>query len=97
MSYIKENKGSALIPPTMYSLKSIILISLCLQNAGYTLLRKYTTKYEKVSAKEILFVSEIIKILFSIYMVLQDEEIKLPYKGEGENDQAESVRGFKSS
>lgn len=57
-----------------HSLKSIILISLCLQNAGYTLLRKYSTKYENVSSTEILFASELIKMVFSVYMVVKNPE-----------------------
>jgi UDP-sugar transporter A1/2/3 len=70
---IKEHK---VMFSNMYSLKNAILLSLCLQNAGYTLLRKYTTKYEKVSSKEILLLSEIIKIIFSVYMVLNDDNLK---------------------
>lgn len=78
---IKENqsKMSWNLSASMFSLKSIILISLCLQNAGYTLLRKYTTQYEKTSSKEILLVSELIKLGFSIFMVYQDHKI-LPSK-----------------
>jgi len=56
------------------STKTIILISLCLQNCFYTLLRKYSTKYENVSYKEILFLSELIKIIFSIYMIINDKD-----------------------
>jgi UDP-sugar transporter A1/2/3 len=72
MAYRKEHK----VMSQMYSLKNAILLSLCLQNAGYTLLRKYTTKYEKVSPKEILLLSEIIKIIFSVYMVLNEDNLK---------------------
>lgn len=88
MAYVKENKGSYFISTDMYSLKSIILISLCLQNAGYTLLRKYTTKYEDVSSKEILLVSEFVKMIFSIYMVLQEDAAKPDLESESSN------RGF---
>ena len=56
------------------STKTIVLISLCLQNCLYTLLRKYSTKYEDVSYKEILLLSEIIKIIFSMYMIINDKE-----------------------
>lgn len=56
------------------STKTIVLISLCLQNCLYTLLRKYSTKYEDVSYKEILLLSEIIKIIFSMYMIMNDKE-----------------------
>jgi solute carrier family 35 (UDP-sugar transporter), member A1/2/3 len=65
---IKEN--NTMFSKNAMSLKTIILVSLCLQNAGYTLLRKYSTSYEDVSSKEILFVSEVIKLLFSLYMIL---------------------------
>ena len=56
------------------STKAIILISLCLQNCLYTLLRKYSTKYEDVSYKEILLLSEVIKIIFSMYMIISDKD-----------------------
>lgn len=66
------------------SLKTGILIALCLQNAGYTLLRKYTTQNENVSAREILIVSEIIKIAFSVYMIFQNADSdKSDAQGEG--------------
>lgn len=58
--------------PPLFSIKSAVLVGLCLQNAGYTLLRKYTTQHENVSSKEILFVSEILKIIFSLYMIVYD-------------------------
>ena len=57
-----------------FSTKTIILISLCAQNCMYALLRKYSTKYENVSYKEILFISEVIKIIFAIYMILYGNE-----------------------
>eukprot|EP01039_Chlorochromonas_danica_P008101 gene8104-8936_t len=60
--------------PPLFSIKTAVLVSLCLQNAGYTLLRKYTTQHEHVSSKEILFVSEVLKILFSLYMITHDSE-----------------------
>ncbi len=66
-----------------FSIKTIVLISLCLQNAGYTLLRKYTTKYEDVSSKEILFVSEVMKFVISIYLISNDTESKSDAQGVG--------------
>ena len=57
-----------------FSIRTIILVALCLQNACYTLVRKYSTKYEDVSAKEILIVSEVIKIAFSVYMILHESD-----------------------
>lgn len=67
---VKEN--TSMSGANAISLKTGILVSLCLQNAGYTLLRKYSTKYENVSSKEILFISEIVKLLFSLYMVVNN-------------------------
>lgn len=75
MAYLKENTGNFFLSADMYSLKTIILICLCLQNASYTLLRKYTTKYENVSSKEILLISELVKMVFSVYMVLQEDAV----------------------
>lgn len=67
-----------------FSIRTIILVALCLQNACYTLVRKYSTKYEDVSSKEILFVSEIIKIVFSIYMIMNEKDTtKSDSQGEG--------------
>ena len=57
-----------------FSLKTTILVLLCLQNACYTLVRKWSTKYEDVSSKEILIVGEIIKMVFSIYMTLSEND-----------------------
>ena len=69
MQYMaKENNKS------MLSIRSIILISLCLQNAGYTVLRKLSTKTEEVSSKEILIVAEIIKIFIAIWFTVTDKE-----------------------
>lgn len=56
------------------SLRTVILVSICLQNAGYTLLRKYSTSHENVSSKEILFVGEVIKVLVAIWFTLSDTE-----------------------
>lgn len=67
-----------------YSIRTIILVALCLQNACYTLVRKYSTKYEDVSSKEILFVSELIKIVFSVYMIMNEtDSTKSDSQGEG--------------
>lgn len=59
---------------TMFSLKGIILVSLCLQNAGYTLLRKYSTQTENVSSKEILIIAEILKLIMATWYTLTDTE-----------------------
>lgn len=65
-----------------HSLKTAILILLCLQNACYTLVRKYSTANENVSSKEILLVGEIIKIAFSVYVLLTYHEVS-DSQGEG--------------
>jgi UDP-sugar transporter A1/2/3 len=82
---IKENTPSMLtsLNSNFFSIKTIVLISLCLQNAGYTLLRKYTTKYEHVSSKEILFVSEVMKLGISIYLISIDTDSKSDAQGTG--------------
>jgi UDP-sugar transporter A1/2/3 len=83
---VKENKANMFGDYT-YSLKSTILVALCLQNAGYTLLRKYSTKYEQISSKEILLVAELLKIIFSGYYAMQQsynpEDFKSDAQGTG--------------
>ena len=44
------------------------------QNAGYSLLRKYSTMTENISSKEILLVGEFIKLFVSIWFVCIDNE-----------------------
>jgi UDP-sugar transporter A1/2/3 len=78
---VKENGA---LMENNFSIRTIILVALCLQNACYTLVRKYSTKYEDVSAKEILIVSEVIKIAFSVYMVLTEtDSSKSDSQGQG--------------
>jgi len=68
----------------VFSIRTIVLVALCLQNAVYTLMRKYSTKYEDVSAKEILLVGEVIKIFFSIIMIMREADTaKSDSQGEG--------------
>lgn len=57
-----------------FSFRTAILVALLLQNSGYTLLRKYSTMTEDVSSKEILLVGELIKLVFSTYVVLSGHE-----------------------
>jgi hypothetical protein len=45
------------------SFRLAILLGVCLQNAGYTLIRKYSTLTENVSSKEILLVAEAMKVV----------------------------------
>lgn len=75
---VKENIGGG----SKMSIKTIILISLCLQNAGYTLMRKYSTQTENVSSKEVLLVAEIIKVVVAIWLTLIDTE-KSDAQGQG--------------
>lgn len=63
-------------------IKKFVLIALCLQNASYTLLRKYSSMSEKVSSKEVLLVGEFIKLFTSIYFINNSEE-RSSSRGEG--------------
>ena len=57
---------------SLFSLKTSILLCVCLQNAGYTLIRKYSTMTEDVSSREILFVGEVIKVVIASYFTLEN-------------------------
>jgi solute carrier family 35 (UDP-sugar transporter), member A1/2/3 len=81
---VKENGYT--MQTNLLSIRTVILVALCLQNACYTLIRKYSTKYEDVSSKEILIVSELIKIVFSVYMIMNESDsTKSDSQGEGIN------------
>ena len=56
----------------LLNLRTSILLAVCLQNAGYTLIRKYSTMTENVSSREILFVGEVIKVVISTYFTLEN-------------------------
>ena len=43
----------------LLTLRNVILLCVLLQNAGYVLIRKYSTITENVSSKEILLVAEV--------------------------------------
>lgn len=58
---------------SFFNVKTLVLIALCLQNSGFTLLRKYILKYERVSTYEVLLVSELIKLVVSVYIVYMEE------------------------
>ena len=47
----------------LLTLRNVILLCVLLQNAGYVLIRKYSTITENVSSKEILLVAEVIKMV----------------------------------
>ena len=72
---LKENKTMSTNSVSL-SLKTSILVAICLQNAGYALFRKYSTKYENVSSKEILIVSEFLKLIISIWMIFYGDSEK---------------------
>lgn len=65
-----ETKYNKISP--LFSIKTLILVALCLQNTGYTLLRKYATSNIKFSSHGILLLGEIIKMVFSTYMIYND-------------------------
>eukprot|EP01047_Picozoa_sp_COSAG01_P057334 COSAG01_NODE_6615_length_3576_cov_9.088007_2_plen_361_part_00 len=48
--------------------KLTVLVSLCLQNTAYTLLRKYSLQIEHVDTQFLLGVAEFIKLVFSVIM-----------------------------
>jgi UDP-sugar transporter A1/2/3 len=56
----------------LFNLKNSILLFVCIQNAGYTLIRKYSTMTESVSSREILFVGEVIKVIIATYFTLDN-------------------------
>lgn len=70
MVSLKENMSSS----SRLSLRSAILIGVCLQNAGYTLIRKYSTQTENVSSKEVLLVAEAIKLLIATWLTVTSTE-----------------------
>ena len=70
MVNLKENMSSS----SRLSLRSAILIGVCLQNAGYTLVRKYSTQTENVSSKEVLLVAEAIKLIIATWLTVTSTE-----------------------
>ena len=56
------------------TIRTTVLVLLLLQNAGYSLLRKYSTMTEDVSSKEILLIGEVIKLFVSIWFVCTDSD-----------------------
>ena len=65
-----------------FTTRNIILLCVLLQNAGYTLVRKYSTITENVSSKEILLVAEMIKMAAAIWFTVTDRE-KSDAQGQG--------------
>lgn len=60
-----------LLPQGLTSIRLVVLLVLCLQNSFFTVLRRYSQGVlkEKYSKYECLMVGEIIKLLFSAYMI----------------------------
>lgn len=59
---------------TKKSIGRVVLVALCLQNASFTLLRRYVSMTEHVSSREILIVGELIKFFVSIYFISNSVE-----------------------
>jgi UDP-sugar transporter A1/2/3 len=57
-----------------YLIRRVVLVALCVQNASYTLLRKYSAMTQVVNSREILLVGEIIKLFTSIYFISNSVE-----------------------
>lgn len=73
MVIVKENKGN-MSSSNRISLRTAILIGVCLQNAGYTLIRKYSTQTENVSSKEVLLMAELFKLIVATWFTVTDTE-----------------------
>ncbi|GAX26876.1 hypothetical protein FisN_9Lh165 [Fistulifera solaris] len=60
----------------MNSIRMVVLVVLCLQNSLFTVIRRYSlgTRQEKYSKYEVLLVSEIMKMIFSAYMIVKSED-----------------------
>mmetsp|Transcript_69072 Transcript_69072/g.135758 ORF Transcript_69072/g.135758 Transcript_69072/m.135758 type:complete len:441 (+) Transcript_69072:245-1567(+) len=61
---------------SLSSIKAVILVSVMLQNALYTLMRRYSQGVlkESVSSAEVLLLSEVFKLFFSGYMTADSKE-----------------------
>ncbi|GAX11079.1 hypothetical protein FisN_9Hh165 [Fistulifera solaris] len=73
MSDTNNNKS---IFSCMNSIRMVVLVVLCLQNSLFTVIRRYSlgTRQEKYSKYEVLLVSEIIKMIFSAYMIVNSDD-----------------------
>lgn len=70
----KKNDSAGISSMGSISLKTWILILICVQNAGYSLIRKYSVATEDVSSKEILIVAECLKVMIAGYIVFNSTE-----------------------
>ena len=75
-------KEKAMAGRTLLTIRNVILAGVCLQNAGYTLIRKYSTITENVSSKEILLTAEVIKMVVACWYTVTDRE-KSDAQGQG--------------
>lgn len=66
-----ENKGFRFM--CLSSVRLMVLLVLCLQNSLFTVIRRFSlgVRAEKYSKYEVLVVGEIIKLIFSAYMIQQ--------------------------
>ena len=70
----KENTRTKMIGRHLLTLRNIILLCVLLQNAGYVLIRKYSTITENVSSKEILLVAEVFQLIHTTtYLPSRDQ------------------------
>ena len=79
---MKEYRSKMLSGRAFFTTRNIILLCVLLQNAGYTLVRKYSTITENVSSKEILLVAETIKMAAAVWFTVTDRE-KSDAQGQG--------------
>ena len=75
--FIKMLSGRA-----FFTTRNVILLCVLLQNAAYTLVRKYSTSSSNVSSKEILLVAEIIKMAAAVWFTVTDVQ-KSDAQGQG--------------
>jgi len=70
-SFVSIKRIFKMMKGYMNSTRLMVLVVLCLQNSIFTLLRRYSQGVlrETYSKHELLLVSEIIKILYSVYMI----------------------------
>lgn len=67
----EEKVRSKMVSYSMNSTKMAVLLILCLQNSIFTVLRRYSQGIlkEQYSSYEVLFLGEIVKIVFSAWMI----------------------------
>mmetsp|Transcript_1342 Transcript_1342/g.2396 ORF Transcript_1342/g.2396 Transcript_1342/m.2396 type:complete len:358 (+) Transcript_1342:52-1125(+) len=58
----------------MDSMKAFVLVSLCMTNALYTVIRKESVKSESIPTEEVVIVSELIKMLVCVWFIYTNVE-----------------------